>query len=335
MKPHRLRVTDISMAGRESRILFQGLADIPGSAPREILTLLQNQFDTLRHYLLKQSTVSSNRSIVILFPSLNAEICASYLIMDSSGYPVYSGFNTLCAATAAIELGLIEKKEGMFRFKMESPASLVTLQAETSKGMVQSISSAGLPSYVEQYKQEVNIPLIGRVIYSLIYSGGLCVLVEASQLGLSLSLDEELHLTTVASQILEAVSLKNSLNQLSVNEQLKISNLHFIGPIHQKSKGAYAINTVSYTHPGVISHGPSGRGASALLALMQLEGRIEPGETLEVVSMDDGSFIASYLGYRYLADKRVIDNKIRGKSPQIKHSSLIVDDTWELFKRLR
>ena len=327
MKKHHLKVLDTHAGGDVSRIVYDGVGDIPGDSVRAKMEYLQHNADGLRRLLLTEPYGIPEMSVDLLVPASHPDAVAGYIIMEVMGYPIYSGSNTLCTATAVLELGIVEKREGMQRFKLESPAGLVEIQAEVKSGVVESVSCAGLPSYIEQYRQEVSVPSLGKVTYSIAYSGGFYALVDANELGFSLQLSEERQLAECAHKIIEAIRNKGDLKHYTLGDVGPIPFLHFMGPVEQKGPGAYRSRSTTYVHPGVICRSTTGTGTSARLALMQLEGSIQPGETLETCSLRETCFIGSFLGYRYEQGKTVIDNKIRGKSFVLSKMDLCVNQS--------
>lgn len=334
MSQHQLKVMDTHAGGDVSRIVYGGVGHIPGSSVREKMEFLQGNADSLRRLLLTEPYGIPEMSVDLLVPSSNPEAVVGYIIMEVMGYPIYSGSNTLCTATAVLELGLVPKKEGTQRFKLESPAGLVDIQAEVRKGVVESVSCAGLPSYIDQYREKVNVPSIGRVTYSIAYSGGFYALVDASDLGFALHLNEERQLAECAHAIIEAIRLKGPLRHYQLGDVGPIPFLHFMGPIEQKEKGFFQSRSATYVHPGVICRSTTGTGTSARLALMQLEDRIQPGDTLETCSLRETRFMGRYLGHRHEGGKCLIDNNINGKSFILNNMDLYVNEVDPMLKYL-
>jgi len=327
MKKHQLKVLDTHAGGDVSRIVYGGVGDIPGDTVRAKMDYLQQHADSLRRLLLTEPYGIPEMSVDLLVPTSHPEAAAGYIIMEVMGYPIYSGSNTLCTATAVLELGIVEKKEGVQSFKLESPAGLVDIQAEIKNGLVESVSCAGLPTYIEQYRQEVNVPSLGNVTYSIAYSGGFYALVDAEELGFSLQLSEESQLAECAYKIIEAIRSKGDLKHYTLGDVGPIPFLHFMGPVEQKAQASYRSRSATYVHPGVICRSTTGTGTSARLALMQLEGSIQPGETLETCSLRETCFVGSFLGHRIEHGKTVIDNKIRGKSFVLSQMDLCVNES--------
>jgi len=169
---HKIQLLDTHAGGDVSRIVIGGIKEIPGKSVCQKMEYLRKNVDGLRKTLLFEPYGVPEMSIDLLVPASNKDAVAGYIIMEVMGYPIYSGSNTICTATAVIEEGIVPKKEGKLNFKLESPAGLVDIEAMVEKGVVESITCKGLPSYIERYKEVINVPTIGKVTFSIAYSGG-------------------------------------------------------------------------------------------------------------------------------------------------------------------
>jgi len=125
--------------------------------------------------------------------------------MEVMGYPIYSGSNTICTATAVLEAGLVAKQEGTQRFALESPAGLVQIEALVRDGVVESITCEGLPQLHSHAQGQHQRTRDRPVNYSVAYSGGFYALVDAAELGFSLTREEERALNDCAFAIVEAL----------------------------------------------------------------------------------------------------------------------------------
>src|SRR5690554_3009889 len=151
-----LRLMDTHAGGDVSRIVYAGVKALPGDSVRAQMEYLQNHADGLRKLLLFEPYGVAEMSVDLLVPATHPQAVAGYIIMEVMGYPIYSGSNTLCTATAVLELGLVPKQEGRQQFMLESPAGLVQVEAEIRDGVVESVTCAGLPSYIDAYRQTIS-----------------------------------------------------------------------------------------------------------------------------------------------------------------------------------
>ncbi len=98
-----------------------------------------------------------------------------------------------------------------------------------------------------------------------------------------------------------------------------------MGPVEQVADDFYRSRSATYVHPGVICRSTTGTGTSARLALMHHEGRIQPGDKLETVSLRETGFIGEFTGTRQEGTHQVVENTITGKSYVLAHSDIVVN----------
>ncbi|EWH03384.1 hypothetical protein Q427_03685 [Halomonas sp. BC04] len=167
-----LRLIDTHAGGDVSRIVIGGIDPLPGDTVRQQMEYLENDADGLRRLLLDEPYGIPEMSVDLIVPATDPKASMGYIIMEVMGYPIYSGSNTICTATALLESGLIPKQEGRQRFMLESPAGLVQIEALVEKGVVEAITCGGLPSYIDTHRARIHVPEVGDVTYSIAYSGG-------------------------------------------------------------------------------------------------------------------------------------------------------------------
>lgn len=230
----------------------------------------------------------------LLVPPSDARAVAGYIIMEVMGYPIYSGSNTICTATAVLEAGIVPMKEGRQSFVLESPAGLVHIGARVENGVVEAITCEGLPSYIHIHRATIDVPSLGAVTYSVAYSGGFYALVDAKSLGFDLTLSEERKLARAAHAIVEAIQAERSFSHYALGDVGPLAFLHFMGPVTQVAEGYYRSRSATYVHPGVICRSTTGTGTSARLALMHHERLISPGDSLETVSLRETGFVGQF-----------------------------------------
>ncbi|MAX32577.1 MAG: proline racemase [Halomonadaceae bacterium] len=324
-QPLSFQLIDTHAGGDVSRIVIGGIAPLPGASVREQMHYLRDDADGLRRLLLEEPYGIPEMSVDLIVPATDPAAAAGYIIMEVMGYPIYSGSNTLCTATAVLESGIVQKQEGHQQFKLESPAGLVQIDARVENGVVEAITCEGLPSYIDTYQASIQVPGIGKVTYSIAYSGGFYALVDAAELGFSLVREEERALADCAHKIVEAIKAERGFSHYSLGDVGPLPFLHFMGPVEQVADGFYRSRSTTYVHPGVICRSTTGTGTSARLALMHHEGRIKPGDRLETVSLRETGFIGEFTGTHQEGSQAVVENTITGKSYVLARSEIVVN----------
>lgn len=320
-----IQLMDTHAGGDVSRIVTGGINLLPGDSVRAQMEYLRDHADGLRKLLLEEPYGIPEMSVDLLVPPSDPRAAAGYIIMEVMGYPIYSGSNTICTATAVLEAGIVSKKEGRQSFLLESPAGLVRIDARVENGVVEAITCEGLPSYIHTHKATIDVPSLGTVTYSVAYSGGFYALVDAKSLGFDLTLSEERALATAAHAIVEAIQAEQSFSHYALGDVGPLPFLHFMGSVSQVAEGYYRSRSATYVHPGVICRSTTGTGTSARLALMHHEGLISPGDKLETVSLRETEFVGEFSDVELQGDCQVVKNKITGKSYVIARSDIVVN----------
>ncbi|UYF98912.1 proline racemase family protein [Halomonas sp. GD1P12] len=322
---HTLELMDTHAGGDVSRIVTGGIDALPGDTVRAQMEYLRDDADGLRRLLLGEPYGIPEMSVDLIVPATHPEAAAGYIIMEVMGYPIYSGSNTLCTATAVLESGLVPKREGIQRFKLEAPAGLVQIEALVRDGVVEWVTCEGLPSYIDTYRETIAVPGIGEVTFSIAYSGGFYALVDAEALGFRLVRDEEAALAACAYKIVEAIKAKRGFSHYTLGDVGPLPFLHFMGPEEPVADDYVRSRSTTYVHPGVICRSTTGTGTSARLALMNYEGRLNVGDRLETVSLRETGFIGTFTGTHQEGAYQVVENTITGRSYVLAESRIVIN----------
>ena len=324
-RPLTFRMMDTHAGGDVSRIVLGGIEPLPGDTVRAQMEYLRDDADGLRKLLLFEPYGIPEMSVDLIVPATDPEAAAGYIIMEVMGYPIYSGSNTICTATAVLEAGIVPKREGVQHFTLEAPAGRVKIEARVEDGVVEAITCEGLPSYIDAHRASIRVPGLGEVTYSVAYSGGFYALVDATELGFGLILDEERRLADCAHRIVEAIQAERGFSHYTLGDVGPLPFLHFMGPVEQVADDFYRSRSTTYVHPGVICRSTTGTGTSARLALMNHEGRIVPGDRLETVSLRETGFIGTFTGTGREGPHTVVENTITGKAFVLGHTEVVVN----------
>lgn len=323
---HRsIELIDTHAGGDISRIVTAGVAPLPGDSVRAQMEFLRDRADGLRRLLLEEPYGRPDMSVDLIVPAGDPQAEAGYIIMEVMGYPIYSGSNTICTATALIESGAIELADGEQHFILDSPAGPVRIAAEIDAGQASSITCAGLPSYLERFAAEIDVPGLGPVTYSIAYSGGFYALVEAAELGFRLEPAERDDLAAAGSAIVEAIRRTPALLHYQLGDVGPLPFVHFMGPVEQVAEGSFRSCSATYVHPGVICRSTTGTGTSARLALMQHKGELGAGDTLETVSLDGASFLGRMTAVETAGERVLVHNDITARGFVLARSSVEVN----------
>jgi proline racemase len=177
---------DLHAAGEPGRVILGGVPDLPGRSMFEKMRYFEQNLDGVRRRLLREPRGYPASNCNVLLPPTDPRAVAGYIILEQVEYPAMSGSNTICVATALIEMGMVEVHEPVTEFVLESPAGLVAITAEVDHGRATRITFENVPSFVMALDVAVDVPHLGRVLVDIAWGGMIFVMADAGQLGLEL-----------------------------------------------------------------------------------------------------------------------------------------------------
>lgn len=322
---HSLELVDTHAGGDVSRIVVAGVSSLPGKTVRQQQQYLESHGDGLRRLLLNEPYGDPAMSVNLLVPPCHEQAQAGYIIMEAMGYPMYSGSNTICTATAALECGLLPMKEGRQDVVLESPAGLSHITATNVDNHVQSITTRGEPAYVHERDLRIHLPHYGEVRYDVVWSGAFFAMVDAEALGFGITREEQVALAAFGDEFVRTARPEFVRVHPELGDVGPLPFVHFMGPVEAVDNGGYRSRSATYVHPGVICRSPTGTGTSARLALMYARNEIGDGQWLETVSPRDSSFRGDVLGPARVGSLPALETAISGRARILAHSRVVVD----------
>ncbi|MBL0887713.1 proline racemase family protein [Myceligenerans indicum] len=325
-----LELLDTQSGGDVSRIVVAGVGPLPGATVLDKARYLQRDGDGLRRLLLSEPYGDPAMSVDLIVEPSHPEAQAGYIIMEAMGYPLYSGSNTICTATALLHSGMIPMREGLQNVVLESPAGLARVSARVTDGRVVSVTTQGEPAYVADQGLSVQVPHYGEVRFDLVWSGAYYAMIDASRHGFGLGSTEQIALTAFGDAFVRAARP----GLLQVHPELgdvgPLPFAHFMGPVRETGRTGeghvrYESPSATYVHPGVLCRSPTGTGTSARLALMARRGEIHEGDELETVSPRGSRFVGTVMDNAQVGDYPALHSTITGGARLMAHSHITVD----------
>lgn len=318
-------VVDVHVGGDVHRIVLGGIEPPPGRSVLDRMTFLRDRADGLRRFLLNEPRGGHPSLFAnLIVPPSHPDANAGYVIMETMGYPMFSGTNTISTAHAVLESGLVEFSDGENTVILESPGGLVEIRARCGDGQVGEITYvADMPAYVAETGLSEDVPGYGRVPFDVVWTGVFYPIVDMRDAGLSLSREKEREILDFSRCFVETVSRNFRWVHPTFGDPGPPAFVVVTGPADVASDGTSAVRRVStYVHPSAgICRSPAGTGTMAVATLLDARGDLAPGQCLRAISPFD-----TWL------DGRIVDRgeagakiAITGKAWTIARSTLPLD----------
>jgi proline racemase len=272
---------DLHCGGEPGRVILGGVPDVPGRTMFEKMQYFERHLDGLRRRMLREPRGYPAANCNILLPPTDPAAVVGYIIMEQVEYPPMSGTNTICVATALIEMGMVEVREPRTEFVLESPAGLVAISAEVEHGRAKRITFENVPSFVMALDVLVDVPHLGRVQVDLAWGGMIYVIADAVSLGLELTPDRAGELVKVGEMIKVATREQapqvHPENEAVVGPTIALLSGPPSGP-HADLRNTVVVSTgiLDWTRPdswtGALDRSPCGTGTCAKMATLHARG---------------------------------------------------------------
>lgn len=308
----RLHIDNISYDGDDHLVTYSEI-DIPGTTLLEQVHYLQNYRDSIRTGLLGDVPT---RCVDLIVPPKDSRAVAGYIIMETMGYPPFSGSNSLATAYSLIQNGFVEKQEGRHSFLLECPAGLVEVTYQCDQGEVSLVSLSGQDVYLAHDGLELEI--CGQKLkIPVVYSGGFYLMIPARVSDRELQPVNYPDFIAIGKQAVEAARCLYSPQHLQIGDVGPIAFANFMGD--RTAAGHYVGAT--FVYPDVICYCPTGTGACAHTLIRYLAGEVQVGERVEVQSPIGSTMFIDILGADRLQDRPRLQIRINGL-PQAKEISI-------------
>ncbi|RLB93628.1 MAG: hypothetical protein DRH26_03440 [Deltaproteobacteria bacterium] len=264
---------DSHTEGESTRLIVEGLGDIPGSTMMEKMIYFKTHYDKVRCLLTKEPRGSREILAAMVTKNVTSDAAFGLIYMDAKRYPYLCGHATIGAVVTLARTGFLELEEGGNTILIDTPSGIMEARAYVAEGKVDSVAIFMVPSFVLDTNREILVEGFGRVSVDLVCTGGFFAMVDAAELGIAPVMDNKDQLVDLGMKIIDAA-----------NEQLTV--------VHPSRAD---INTVDVTEfydsgrkdgqaqgRGMVVYGeshmdrsPCGTGTAAKLALLYHYGKIK------------------------------------------------------------
>jgi proline racemase len=263
-----ITAVDAHACGEPGRVITGGVLDVPGRTMFEKMKYLEAHADHIRLRMLREPRGYPALCCNVILPPAHPEADAGYVIMEQVEYPPMSGTNTICVVTVLIETGMVKAVEPVTHLKLETPAGLISVDAEVSGGKVRKVTFRNVPAFAAHLDRAIEVAGLGTVAVDVAYGGMFYVIADAAQFGLTLVPDDAREIVRIAELIKTAAQ-----EQLPVShpENPAIAGVSIAELTHQ-NRNAVVVSTKSGS--GVLDRSPCGTGTCARMAVLHAKGTL-------------------------------------------------------------
>ncbi len=284
-----IEIVGCHAAGEVGDVIVGGVEAPPGDTLAEQARWLHDD-GGLRDLVLNEPRGGVFRHVNLLVPPHNPKADAGFIIMEPCHTPPMSGSNSMCVATVILETGIVPMVEPITELTLEAPGGLVPVQARCRNGKVESVTITNLASFADRLDAELTIYGLGTLRVDTAFGGDSFVLVDAADLGVTVTPASAADLARLGTLITAAAN--EQLGFAHPDPQLKWNHISFcqIAEPLTTVEGRLTMRSTTVIEPGKLDRSPTGTGLSARLAVLAARGAIDVGESMTMRSVIDSSF---------------------------------------------
>src|SRR5271157_562743 len=158
-----ITAVDAHACGEPGRVITGNVLDVPGKTMFEKKVYLETHADHLRGRMLREPRGYPATCCNLILPPANPEADAGFVIMEQVEYPPMSGTNIICVVTVLIETGMVPVCEPVTRLKLDTPAGLIAVEAEVTRGKVKKVTFQNVPAFATHLDTPLEVRGLGTV----------------------------------------------------------------------------------------------------------------------------------------------------------------------------
>jgi proline racemase len=285
---------------------------------------LLDHLDSLRTSLMYEPRGHNDMFGAYLLSPTKPEAELGIVFMDGGGYLNMCGHNTIAAVVVAIEIGLI-KDEGNAtqQVVLETPAGLVIATAYFDVDReVEEVSFANVESFLYKKDVKLNIDGRGEIIFDIAFGGSFFVIVNATELGLTVTPNNASKLSNLAMKIMHAVNEQIDIQHPTLPHIKSVDLVEiYDAPTHPEA----TYKNVVVFGEGQIDRSPCGTGTSAKMATLYAKGKLKLGEPFVYESILGTLFKGKIIEETEVDGIRAIVPEIAGSAYITGYNNIIID----------
>ena len=282
-----ISAVDAHACGEPGRVIVGGVLDVPGITMFEKMKYLETRADDLRKLMLREPRGYPASNCNLILPPTNPQADAGFVIMEQTEYPPMSGTNTICVVTVLLETGMIPIRGKIMRLKLDTPAGLVEVEAETTNGKVTRVTFQNVPAFAVHLDAPVEVKDLGTVKVDVAYGGMFYVIADAAPLGLQLTPDEARDIVRIGEMVKAATQEQLAVVHPENPAIAGVTIAQLSAPsanlgVHRRNTVIVSTGKLDWNRPstwtGALDRSPCGTGTCAKMATLHAKGLLPLGK---------------------------------------------------------
>ena len=323
MKARKMfRTVETHTLGHPTRNVVSGFRHIPGKTMTEKFTYMKENEDWFRKILAYEPRGSEIMSCTIITEPCTPGTDVGVLYFEASCWLPMCGHDTMGAAVALIESGLVEVTEPITKISLDTPAGIVEVEAKVEDGVAIEVSFINAPALVLNRNVAVETKDYGRLTVDISWGGNVYAILPAAAVGIEIDPGNASKLVEAANSIADDINAQVTIQHPELDFVDRVTHVEFAGP--PKGEGADIQNCV-VALPKVVDRSPCGTGTSAKAALLFEEGKLKVADSFQHESIIGSQFRCEIIEETTVGGIKAIIPKVTGNACVMGFATWVLD----------
>ena len=318
-----ISTVEVHTGGEAFRIVTSGLPRLPGSTIVERRKWLLENADDIRQALMFEPRGHADMYGGYLTEPVSPNADFGIIFLHNEGYSDHCGHGTIALATAAVELGWVQRTQPETRVGIDAPCGFIEAFVQWDGQHANGVRFINVPSFI--YKRDVSVqtPSFGEVKGDIAYGGAFYFYTSGTPHGLEIRESSIEQLKKFGDEVKQAANKAFPV----VHPQIPEIN-HIYGTIidgEPRLSSSTQANCCVFADKEV-DRSPTGSGTAGRIAQLYLRGLIAQDSVLINESVIGSVFSAKVLSETQVGDIPAIIPEVSGNAYICGFANWIIDE---------
>ena len=324
MKLNRsISTVEVHTGGEAFRIVTSGLPRLPGDTIVQRRAWLKEHADEIRRALMFEPRGHADMYGGYLTEPVSPNADFGVIFLHNEGYSDHCGHGVIALATAAVELGWVQRAQPETRVGIDAPCGFIEAFVKWDGAHASSVRFVNVPSFIWMRDVAVDTPSFGTVTGDIAYGGAFYFYVDGAPFDLPIREAAVERLIRFGAEVKTAANAKYPV----VHPEIAEIN-HIYGTIVANAPrypGSTQANCCVFADREV-DRSPTGSGTGGRVAQLYQRGLLKAGDTLVNESIVGTVFKGRVLRETKVGDIEAVIPEVEGSAYICGFANWIIDE---------
>jgi proline racemase len=310
-------------AGEPFRIITTGVPRLRGKSILERSAWLQDNADEIRRAMMLEPRGHADMYGGLLTEPISDGADLGVIFMQNVDYSPHCGHGVIALATAAVELGWVDRVSPETRVGIDAPCGFIEAFVEWDGTHVDAVRFVNVPSFIWQENVSVDTPSYGTVTGDIAYGGAFYFYTSGTPFGLAIRESEAERLKDFGMEVKDAVNARFAVVHPELPEIRGLYGTMISG--EPRHAGSTQANACIYANRE-LDRSPTGSGTAGRVAQLHFQNKLPSNKVLVNESVIGSIFEGRVVSETRIDGRAAVVPEIRGRAFVCGLANWILDD---------